>query len=101
MSNAIGPRDMARIAKALEGIGKELERIRKNIERKPSFVKCSALMSRSDFEKIMADLKEQSENIVLLPPGTEYAGPCKSDHDHDGGEWIDITEGLTGGYSDK
>lgn len=26
MNNAIGPRDMTRIAKALEGIGKELER---------------------------------------------------------------------------
>lgn len=29
MSNAIGPRDMTRIAKALEGIGKELGRIAK------------------------------------------------------------------------
>ena len=72
MSNAIGQRDMARIAKALEGIGKELEKIRKNIEREPRFVKCSTLLSRSDFEKLRAELMEQNENIVLLPPGTDY-----------------------------
>lgn len=76
MSNAIGPRDMAMIAKALVGIEKELERIRKRLDQKPRFIKCSALMSRSDFEKIKAELKEQSENIVLLPPGTEC---CESE----------------------
>lgn len=74
MSNAIGPRDMARIAKALEGIGKELEKIRKNYEREPRFIKCSALLSQSDFEKLRAELMEQNENIVLLPPGTDYCG---------------------------
>lgn len=74
MSNVIGPRDMARIAKALERIGNELEKIRKNIEREPRFVKCSALLSRSDFEKLREELMEQNENIVLLPPGTDYCG---------------------------
>lgn len=33
MSNAIGPRDMTRIAKALEDIGKELKRIEKRMSQ--------------------------------------------------------------------
>lgn len=48
---------------------------------------------------------EHAKNFIRL--GEIYleslpaAGPCNADHDHDGGEWIDITEGLTGGDSDK
>lgn len=48
---------------------------------------------------------EHAKNFIRLGEiyleSSPVVGPCKADHDHDGGEWIDITEGLTGGGSDK
>jgi hypothetical protein len=64
------PRD----TRALERIAVEVKRIRMAIEREPRFIKCSTLLSRKDFERMKEELKEQNENIILLPPGADLCG---------------------------
>lgn len=58
---------------------------------------CSECGRTSDIEHAKNFIRLGEIYLESLP----VAGPCKADHDHDGGEWIDITEGLTGGDSDK
>lgn len=58
---------------------------------------CSECGRTTDIEHAKNFTRLGESYLEILP----VAGPCKSDHDHDGGEWIDITEGLTGGDSDK
>lgn len=36
--------------------------------------------------------------MPLPDPYKDGAGPCNSDHDHDGGKWIDITDKIIGGH---
>lgn len=58
---------------------------------------CSECGRTSDIEHAKNFIRLGEIYLESLPA----AGPCDADHDHDGGEWIDITEGLTGGDSDK
>ncbi len=69
----------AKIERSLEKIAKELRRIRKAMEDKPRFVKCSTLLTKEDLKKLKTELKAQNENIVLLPPGTDLCDVTKED----------------------
>lgn len=58
---------------------------------------CSECGRTTDIEHAKNFIRLGEIYLEILP----VAGPCKADHDHDGGEWIDITEGLTGRGSSK
>lgn len=71
-NNAIGPRDLPRIAKALEGIGKTLERIEKQVRKpRPVIIRCKYNLNESDFERWAEKIESKNENLVCIPASAE------------------------------
>ena len=72
MNNAIGPRDLSRIAKALDGIGKTLERIEKRVRKqRPVIIRCRYNLNERDFERWAEKIESTNENLVCIPASAE------------------------------
>lgn len=95
MVEAHGLADEARLV-AIEALKEPRPKIAFACDGRKCGEDCSECGRTTDIEHAKNFIRLGEIYLESLPA----AGPCKADHDHDG-EWIDITEGLTGGGSSK
>lgn len=93
---AYGLADEARLV-AIEALKEPRPKIAFACDGRKCGEDCSECGRTTDIEHAKNFIRLGEIYLERLPA----AGPCNADHDHDGGEWIDITEGLTGGGSSK
>lgn len=96
MVEAHGLADEARLV-AIEALKEPRPKIAFACDGRKCGEDCSECGRTSDIEHAKNFIRLGEIYLESLPA----AGPCNAEHDHGDGEWIDITEGLTGGDSDK